>query len=638
MMTDTNEHHMKINRWNLVEDWISKCISSHPACKARQRTSGFLPTRLVHVPFGPMPVQPHYRLIEPATLPPGFLGNRYVTLSHRWGKDRNPKYVTSTANIDQRLSTGIDRQELPLTFKDAIDAAARLQISFLWIDSLCIIQGKDGDCATELTKMADIYTNSFLNTSATSASGPESGLTSSLEVHPRILRTGWNHAVGETQRVVDLAFWRERVAEAEINFRGWVFQERALAVRVLHFTFDQLAWECCEEAAAEEFPDGIPQELVSVSTRFKPTTNLFPSTKPTSSMENPPEPCEESYGIWKTLIEEYGPMELTKAADKLPAISGLTRAVQRQVGDKYLAGLWKKTLISDLLCSIPKTNRRIRGVTQAGMYDKRWDVSKRASEYRAPSWSWASVDGNIENYTHLELSGKPTSIDGGNATSRALAVILDATTVLTNPDDAFGQVSSGSLRIYGQMHRLAIDKVRLSTPTTVMRATGDFVLDCIDEPVPWSIYDEAYFLPLALLQQRFDKLPTQLTDMATLARDSAYMRLQTYRKWEVQRIERNEDERTSWAADIKRCEDHLTTLDAGEYFDRAPRLLLCPTEDRTAFKRFGFYNMSSRALRCLQKCTTADSLYLDEYAADKVFKPDEAATWGDVITGVFEIV
>ncbi|KAH7317053.1 heterokaryon incompatibility protein-domain-containing protein [Stachybotrys elegans] len=625
MIAAPSQSELKLKRWNLVQSWISNCVSSHPACKARQR-SGFFPTRLVHVPFGPMPAQARYRLVETASLPVNFHRSRYLTLSHRWGEDQTPKYVTSSANIQERLTT------------DAIDAAAQLQISFIWIDSLCIIQSQDGDWATEIQKMADVYSNSFLNISATSASNPETGLTSSFEMHPRVLRTTWSPAVGDRQRVIDLAFWRERVTEADINSRGWVLQERALAPRVLHFTFDQVAWECCEKAAAEEFPRGVLRELLGASAGFKRTTNVFTSMEPNSLLVNSPSHKQEPYAIWRRLIEEYGPMELTHPADKLPAISGLARAVQRQTGDECVAGLWKKTLISDLLWSIPKTDRRIRGTTQAGMYDKRWDSSKRASVYRAPSWSWTWVDGNVESYVHLDLSGKAVSTNGGTFTSRPLALILDITTVLKNPDDDFGQVSNGVLRIYGQMHRLGIDKTSGPSPLTVMRATGEIVADCIDEPVSWSIYEEAYFLPLALHEQRFSQESSRSLEISTYLRKTSEDQLKFYKGWEMEKGGGGES-KTSKTTEIERCEDDIAALDAGKYFDKAPGLLLCPTSDRTAFKRFGFYDIDSRALRRLQKRSAAKDFSLDEYAPDqKVIRPDDAATYGDVITGVFEIV
>lgn len=212
-------------RWDQVRKWISKC-SSHSVCKARRCSPGFRPTRLVHVPYGPLALDPHYYLIKTTTHAPEVLGRtyRYITLSHCWGKDKNPSYRTTTENVTSRLKAGIPWRELPPTFQDAILAARRLRIPYLWIDSLCIVQeGVDCDWAVESSKMADIYMNSFLNLSATSASSSLDGLSSSFELHPRIVKTSWSGERGPGwYRIIDLSFWRDRVADAKVNTRGWV--------------------------------------------------------------------------------------------------------------------------------------------------------------------------------------------------------------------------------------------------------------------------------------------------------------------------------------------------------------------------------------------------------------------------------
>jgi len=60
--------------------------------------------------------------------------------------------------------------------------------------------------------------------------------------------------------------------------------------------------------------------------------------------------------------------------DRLPALAGLAKALAERTGDEYLAGIWKKGLIEGLL-----------------WYGE--DDLLLTPTYRAPSWSWASVDG-----------------------------------------------------------------------------------------------------------------------------------------------------------------------------------------------------------------------------------------------------
>lgn len=78
---------------------------------------------------------------------------------------------------------------------------------------------------------------------------------------------------------------------------------------------------------------------------------------------------------WLSPMPEFISRRLTFESDRLPAISALAKEPMSPETGKYFAGLWEKEMSLQLLwhCgrSIPKT--------------------KRPMEYRAPTWSWASV-------------------------------------------------------------------------------------------------------------------------------------------------------------------------------------------------------------------------------------------------------
>jgi hypothetical protein len=72
----------------------------------------------------------------------------------------------------------------------------------------------------------------------------------------------------------------------------------------------------------------------------------------------------------------YTRRHLSVSTDKLPAISGIAQEFATILKDTYIGGLWKSVLLSDLL----------------------WVVifaKPRPTTYRAPSWSWASVDSPV---------------------------------------------------------------------------------------------------------------------------------------------------------------------------------------------------------------------------------------------------
>jgi hypothetical protein len=92
--------------------------------------------------------------------------------------------------------------------------------------------------------------------------------------------------------------------------------------------------------------------------------------------------------IWNDIAVDFCRRRLTNSHDKLPAISGLARRYQKVNGAKYFAGNWDKTLITDLLWA-----RKYDKIRRARyIYEHYFS----ARFYRAPTWSWASLDGDIE--------------------------------------------------------------------------------------------------------------------------------------------------------------------------------------------------------------------------------------------------
>ncbi|KAH7205613.1 hypothetical protein BKA60DRAFT_611668 [Fusarium oxysporum] len=82
--------------------------------------------------------------------------------------------------------------------------------------------------------------------------------------------------------------------------------------------------------------------------------------------------------LWSGLITNYTSRELTKSSDRLPALSGIAKWLQPHLGNPaYLAGLWNNSDLYRQLAWFSCTTQNPR------------------PQYRAPSWSWASIDGRI---------------------------------------------------------------------------------------------------------------------------------------------------------------------------------------------------------------------------------------------------
>ena len=151
-------------------DWLKyrlqECVRSHTNCMRKGEKQMAVPGRLLDLEtgFGPYTI----RLVKPDV---GF-STPYMTLSHRWGNVLPCQ--TTTANISNRYFE-IKPVELPTTFQHAIMITRRLGIRFLWIDSLCIVQDDPSDWEMEASKMASIYSSSYLTIAAISSLNSNGG-------------------------------------------------------------------------------------------------------------------------------------------------------------------------------------------------------------------------------------------------------------------------------------------------------------------------------------------------------------------------------------------------------------------------------------------------------------------------------
>ena len=100
-------------------------------------------------------------------------------------------------------------------------------------------------------------------------------------------------------------------------------------------------WECGELQASESYPYGFPFEEYAIVS-FK---SLNPFYLGIQSME---ERLKRAYEIWGQAVLEYTATKLTKASDKLVAISAVARALQPVFECEYIAGHWKKDLVRQL--------------------------------------------------------------------------------------------------------------------------------------------------------------------------------------------------------------------------------------------------------------------------------------------------
>lgn len=84
------------------------------------------------------------------------------------------------------LASSMNPNALMKTFRDAILIAQVLNISKVWIDSLCILQDSLEDWKKESSKMWDIYRNAFITVVAAGAAGDTEGFLGPRKLLPTI--------------------------------------------------------------------------------------------------------------------------------------------------------------------------------------------------------------------------------------------------------------------------------------------------------------------------------------------------------------------------------------------------------------------------------------------------------------------
>lgn len=263
--------------------------------------------------------------------------------------------------------------------------------------------------------MADVYENAYITIAASWASDSNSGCyaqtrpkfkATSLKQPGLFIRTRLPRFPSPTQIMSD--------SEWPLLNRAWVYQERHLSTRVIHFARDQLHWECKSCYMAEDGCGGQDHKSRTKST-ISMGTNLT-------------QDLAESALAWRKVIQDYSYLSLTHDSDRLPAISAIVKRMQpTRKDDMYLAGMWKNSVLADL-----------------GWYTTTSGTWPR-SDTTVPTWSWVSVRGAVrwardDQSTLLQLIDLSFTQKGpahfGRIQNASITVLGPTFTVTPNPSNS----------------------------------------------------------------------------------------------------------------------------------------------------------------------------------------------------------
>jgi hypothetical protein len=303
--------------------------------------------------------------------------------------------------------------ELPKSIRDAIFIARRIGITYIWVDSLCIIQDDVVDWQTEAGRQSDYLLNSMVTIAAASAPSLADGFLNPKADRPCFTFSVETPATLEGSQIhlrkVLPSAW-EALSGDPLLRRLWAFQELTLSPRVLYFGSSRLVWSC---RTTSESDDSVTSRPPIWAERLGFESFWGPSS------------AEEIYSTWQRTVSYSSRLRLTYEGDRLPALSALASIAASNLGDdNYLAGLWSGNLARDLL----------------------WHRAKdflRKQSYSTPSWSWASYTGEIIfEFKEMDSLHKRLSSLSEDATLEARPELQTPSSTLSQSEPVFFRPSA----------------------------------------------------------------------------------------------------------------------------------------------------------------------------------------------------
>lgn len=271
----------------------------------------------------------------------------YAALSYCWGppEDARSQPKTLASTLDDNLNN-IRLDTLSPVLRDAVKVTQALEIPYLWIDALCILQDDISDWQRQCSQMGHVYSKARVTIIAASSRTCREGF---LQPRRHRLRLPYRSArrpeiygsfmvqfshvypeEGLTFSFLSDPFFKD-LHHSRWSRRGWTFQENATSNRRILFGNEDVHVTCS----------------TSVVSRNSPNTYDYPRPLEVLQQPNP----RSQYDAWGRLMLYYARFNrfsFTRPADVLPALAGLARIYGNALQDHYLAGHWQRRLHTSL--------------------------------------------------------------------------------------------------------------------------------------------------------------------------------------------------------------------------------------------------------------------------------------------------
>lgn len=472
-----------------VKSWLDWCDNGHRSCVRKRRA---LPSRVLDVGEAAGVV----RLVDSEGIEP----EPYATLSYCWGGSQS--IVTSTETIGEHMA-GIEVAELPQTLQDAVKTTRALGLKYLWVDSLCIMQDSADDKEHEMARMQQVFQNSHVTIVAARARSCHEGFFHAERSRDPLVKLPVRTSGDQVGNMLLLPRKQplvEQPAREPLHERAWALQEIVLSPRLLIYGRELTVWRCTAGEKARDCSssrhhrhnnnsnnpldwNGYCAAAGLTTIRLSPKGRIhqprLSTHSPHSMFAQQSERLPRLFRTWKYVVHDYTARLLSDPMDKLPALSGIATYFRDAMEDQYLAGLWRKHLLSELSWVVSTSTTSSSSSPLPLLENSNSNnnsnnddilpffpasapltpIARRPPRYRAPSWSWMSVDAAIAFHADSCSWYEP------------VADVIACTVQPARPDAApCGAVVGGALTLHGFMRPNVPSLLSPRTPFAVATA------------------------------------------------------------------------------------------------------------------------------------------------------------------------
>lgn len=170
-----------------------------------------------------------------------------------------------------------------------------------------------------------------------------------------------------------------------LDRRGWTLQEGLLPRRSISWGTNEMTWKCQSEDISK-VPNGVrtikplPVSFFDKVGKEQHEANLLRHQINTSHK----------------IVEDYTRRELSERLDYHRAISEIVNGLAISWNDEYLAGLWRRTFVTNLAWRVAEKDL-LWSIEQRSIETGRWPPLK------APSWSWLSKLAKVSFSTMTDI-------------------------------------------------------------------------------------------------------------------------------------------------------------------------------------------------------------------------------------------